>query len=164
MIVPRPATRINVAKDRLDVHLLPAGEAFAVARDGKGLDDLVTRLHTLAPTLIVLEATGASSAASPPRWPAPACRWPSSTRAGSAPSPAPSPGSPRPTRSTPSRAPSALHGHLRRRALEPPVLQAHYQKFLARGRPKKIALAACMRRLLGILNAILRTATPWQTA
>lgn len=45
-----------------------------------------------------------------------------------------------------------------------PVLQAHHQKFLARGRPKKVALVACMRRLLGILNAILRTATPWQTA
>jgi transposase len=31
-----------------------------------------------------------------------------------------------------------------------------------RGRPKKVALIACMRRLLGILNAIIRTKTPWQ--
>jgi transposase len=45
-----------------------------------------------------------------------------------------------------------------------PVLRAHYQALLARGRPKKVALVACIRRLLGILNAILRTQTPWRTA
>ena len=49
---------IDVAKDRLDVHVLPTGEAFAVPRDGEGLDELVERLGRLAPTLIVLEATG----------------------------------------------------------------------------------------------------------
>ena len=47
---------IDVAKDRLDVHLLPTGEAFAVPRDG--VDELVERLGVLSPTLIVLEATG----------------------------------------------------------------------------------------------------------
>ncbi len=36
-----------------------------------------------------------------------------------------------------------------------PVLRAHYGALLARGRPKKVALVACVRRLLGILNAIL---------
>ena len=45
-----------------------------------------------------------------------------------------------------------------------PVVRAHYAQLVARGRPKKIALIACMRRLLGILNAIIRTSTPWQTA
>ena len=35
---------IDVSKDRLDVHLRPGGEAFSVVRDGKGLDELVTRL------------------------------------------------------------------------------------------------------------------------
>jgi transposase len=49
---------IDVAKDRLDVHLRPSGEAFAVARDGKGLAALVERLRALAPALIVMEATG----------------------------------------------------------------------------------------------------------
>ncbi|MFT8246385.1 IS110 family transposase [Roseomonas sp. BN140053] len=44
------------------------------------------------------------------------------------------------------------------------VLPAHYQALTARGRPKKVALVACIRRLLGILNAIVRTNTPWQTA
>ena len=49
---------IDVAKDRLDVHLHPAGETFAVARDGEGLDRLVAALTPRSPTLIVLEATG----------------------------------------------------------------------------------------------------------
>ncbi len=49
---------IDVSKDRLDVHLRPSGEAFAVARDGKGLENLVERLAALDVSLIVLEATG----------------------------------------------------------------------------------------------------------
>jgi transposase len=49
---------IDVSKDRLDVHLRPSGEAFAVARDGKGLEILVERLGALDISLIVLEATG----------------------------------------------------------------------------------------------------------
>ncbi len=49
---------IDVAKDRLDVHVRPSGEAFAVARDGEGLMALIERLRALEPALIVLEATG----------------------------------------------------------------------------------------------------------
>jgi len=49
---------VDVSKDRLDVHLRPSGEAFAVARDGKGLENLVERLAGLDVSLIVLEATG----------------------------------------------------------------------------------------------------------
>jgi transposase len=49
---------IDVAKDRLDVHIRPKGESFAVARDGEALTALVERLRALAPALIVLEATG----------------------------------------------------------------------------------------------------------
>jgi len=49
---------IDVAKDRLDVHVRPVGEAFAVARDGEGLEQLIGRLATLSPALVVLEATG----------------------------------------------------------------------------------------------------------
>lgn len=45
-----------------------------------------------------------------------------------------------------------------------PVLKAHYHQLIARGCPKKVAIIACIRRLLGILNAIIRTASPWQTA
>jgi transposase len=49
---------IDVSKERLDVHVRPSGEAFAVARDGEGLSALVERLRVLAPALIVSEATG----------------------------------------------------------------------------------------------------------
>jgi transposase len=49
---------IDVAKDRLDVHLRPLGEAFTVARDNEGLAALVDRLKHVAPALIVVEATG----------------------------------------------------------------------------------------------------------
>ena len=49
---------IDVSKDRLDVHMRPSGEAFAVPRDGKGLEDLVARLVACPPTLIGVEATG----------------------------------------------------------------------------------------------------------
>lgn len=49
---------IDVAKDRLDVHVRPSGEMFAVTRDGEGIDALAKRLAAVAPTLIVLEATG----------------------------------------------------------------------------------------------------------
>jgi transposase len=49
---------IDVAKDRLDVHLRPAGETFFVVRDAAGVGDLVSRLEALAPSLVVMEATG----------------------------------------------------------------------------------------------------------
>lgn len=49
---------IDVAKDRLDVHLRPSDEAFARSRDGAGLAALVERLRALAPALVVREATG----------------------------------------------------------------------------------------------------------
>lgn len=49
---------IDVSKDRLDVHVRPGGEAFAVARNGKGLEELVERLRALAPALVAVEATG----------------------------------------------------------------------------------------------------------
>ena len=49
---------IDVAKDRLDVHLRPGGEAFTVSRDSEGVEALAARLLELKPVLVVLEATG----------------------------------------------------------------------------------------------------------
>src|ERR671926_17467 len=49
---------VDVSKDRLDVHIRPSGQVFAVSRDGAGVDQLTDRLRALAPFLIVLEATG----------------------------------------------------------------------------------------------------------
>ena len=49
---------IDVSKDRLDVHVRPSGEAFAVVRDGEGLERLVADLRGRDVALVVLEATG----------------------------------------------------------------------------------------------------------
>jgi transposase len=49
---------IDVAKAGLDVHVLPAGEAFAVGRDAAGIDALIERLRPLAPAIVAVEATG----------------------------------------------------------------------------------------------------------
>lgn len=43
-----------------------------------------------------------------------------------------------------------------------PVLQQFYAQLLARGKAKKVALTACMRKLLVVLNAMLRSNQPWQ--
>lgn len=43
-----------------------------------------------------------------------------------------------------------------------PTIAALYDRLLAAGKPKKVALVACMRKLLTILNAILRTQQPWK--
>lgn len=39
-----------------------------------------------------------------------------------------------------------------------------YHRMVDDGKPPKVAIVACMRKLLGILNAILREQTPWQNA
>jgi len=44
-----------------------------------------------------------------------------------------------------------------------PVIRNHYQHLLAGGKRKKVALVACMRKLLTILNAILREKKPWRS-
>ena len=42
-----------------------------------------------------------------------------------------------------------------------PVIRAFYQRLVDRGKPRKVALTACMRKMLTILNAILREETTW---
>ena len=43
-----------------------------------------------------------------------------------------------------------------------PIFRAFYARLLAAGKAKKVALVACVRKLLTILNAIVRSATPWR--
>lgn len=43
-----------------------------------------------------------------------------------------------------------------------PVLKAFYHRLLAAGKAKKVALVACMRKLLTMLNAMLKHRTPWR--
>ena len=44
-----------------------------------------------------------------------------------------------------------------------PTIKEFYERLRARGKPKKVALVACMRKLLLILNAILKNRTPWRS-
>jgi transposase len=43
-----------------------------------------------------------------------------------------------------------------------PVIRAHYQQLVDRGKLPKVAIVACMRKLLVILNAMIRDLRPWQ--
>ena len=43
-----------------------------------------------------------------------------------------------------------------------PVIKSHYAHLIRMGKAKKVALVACMRKLLVILNAIVRDHRPWQ--
>src|SRR5437016_14577302 len=45
-----------------------------------------------------------------------------------------------------------------------PLIRIFYQRLRAAGKPAKVALIACMRKLLTILNAMARTHTPWRPA
>jgi transposase len=43
-----------------------------------------------------------------------------------------------------------------------PIIRRFYDRLLAAGKAKKVALVACMHKLLTILNAMLNHQTPWQ--
>ena len=43
-----------------------------------------------------------------------------------------------------------------------PVIQRFYDRLVAAGKAKKVALVACMHKLLTILNAMVKHHTPWQ--
>lgn len=43
-----------------------------------------------------------------------------------------------------------------------PLIRAFYRRLCAAGKPKKVALTACIRKLLVILNAMLKHGTHWQ--
>jgi transposase len=43
-----------------------------------------------------------------------------------------------------------------------PCLKAFYERLLQAGKPKKVALTACMHKLLTIINAVIKSGKPWQ--
>ena len=44
-----------------------------------------------------------------------------------------------------------------------PTIKAFYQRLLQAGKPKKVALVACMHKLLTIINAVIKSGLPWQS-
>jgi transposase len=45
-----------------------------------------------------------------------------------------------------------------------PAIKATYERLLAAGKPKKVAMVACMRKLLIIVNAVMRDGARWDSA
>lgn len=45
-----------------------------------------------------------------------------------------------------------------------PVIRSFYNRLVSAGKPKKVALIACMRKLLTIINAMMRTGQPFDVA
>ncbi len=43
-----------------------------------------------------------------------------------------------------------------------PTIKLFFEELLSRGKPFKVAMTACMRKLLTILNAVLKTKAPWR--
>jgi transposase len=43
-----------------------------------------------------------------------------------------------------------------------PVIKAFYERLVSQGKPKKVAITACVRKMLVILNAMVRENQPWQ--
>ena len=43
-----------------------------------------------------------------------------------------------------------------------PVMREFYGRLVAAGKPEKVAITACVRKLLAILNALVKHGTPWR--
>ena len=57
-MVEQVVVGIDVSKAKLDVAILPSGEQFTVSNDRHGIGELLRRVSPLAPSRVVLEATG----------------------------------------------------------------------------------------------------------
>ena len=44
-----------------------------------------------------------------------------------------------------------------------PIIKAFYERLVERGKSKQLALTACVRKMLVILNAMVRANQPWRT-
>jgi hypothetical protein len=56
----------------------------------------------------------------------------------------------------------SLHGSLRRRPLHNPDLKAFRDRLVDNGKPKLVAIIAVARKLITILNALIRDDQPWR--
>jgi transposase len=45
-----------------------------------------------------------------------------------------------------------------------PVIRAFYQRLINAGKAHKVAMTACMRKLLTILNAMIKNGSPWRAS
>ena len=131
---------IDIAKADFVVACCPDGPSWTATNDLEGMTVTVARLRALAPALIVLEAAGGGDTA-----------LVAAVAAASLPPGAAHPGGR-----------SWRVGPWPWRSRGPGADSPRRLRLIAAGKPKKVALVACMRKLLTILNAMTRTHTTWQ--
>ena len=155
MSAPQCFVGIDVAKAQLDMALRPPDERWAGANEDAGMAALVAHLQVLQPTLSGLEATGGSQRAVVAALAALVGVAPLNRDRG--------------TR----RGRRMIWGgrvHVRATLYMSTlvavrynaVLKVFYERLRAAGKTAKVALAACMRKLLTILNAMVKHHTLWQ--
>ena len=171
---------IDIAKDTVDVAVRPAGTTWRAATTPIELSRLAERLVALSPTLIVLEATHALVRSVPGVGPVTAATLlaevPELGRLSRQQIAALVGVAPVARDSGQRRGPRMIGGGraaVRQvlymatltavRCRQSP-LRAFYHQLRTRGKEFKVALVACMRRLLVILNAMVRDGRAWNPA
>ena len=145
---------IDVAKAELVIATRPAGETGAVANDEAGVGELAARLRGGAPELVVLEATGGYELSAVGALAAaglPVAVVTSGTARGR-----------RFVQGGRASVRAVLYMGALVASRRNPVIAAFDQRRLAAGKPKQLALVACMRKLLTMLNAMARSGARWQ--
>jgi transposase len=174
---------IDVSKATLDVYFRPMGKAVKVTNDKAGITDLVKQLKTVEINLIILEATGGLQTVLLPvaminprqgRDFAKATGRLAKTDAidaqilahfGVAPINHDSGQHQGKRRISGDRAHvrSVLYMGAIVAMRHNPIIKDFYERLVERGKSKKLALTACVRKMLVILNAMVRANQPWQS-
>jgi len=135
MASPDVFVGIDVSKDRLDVHVRPLEAGFAVSNEAAGYAALIARLRPLRAKRIVLEATGGYERA----------LWLALSEAGLVAAVV----NPRQVRNV------LYVATLSAVRCNGPIRE-FYRRLSAGGKPAKVALVACMRKMLVMLNGQVR--------
>lgn len=154
------------SKGRLDAFVRPVGERFGVPNDEAGIDEAIRESPTWRENeVLLLSVPGAGPVLSralladlgtlAPKQPAIPVGVASLNRDS---------GTLRGRRAVwGGRARTALYIDALVATWYNPLLKEFYERLVAAGKPKKVALGACMRKLLTILNAMLEQRTPWRS-
>src|SRR5436309_1722722 len=172
---------IDVSKAKLDCWALPAQEAWGIDNDDGGIAALLTQLRTRAPELVVLEATGgyetqAATALAAAGWrvavvnPRQVRRFAQALNrqriaalVGIAPFHDDS-GKHQGRRTTwggRREVRTVLYMATLAARIHNPVIRAFYQRLRGNGKTYKVAMVACMRKLLTILNSMIKHGHAW---
>jgi len=131
---------IDVSLRSFDVAVRPDGLDGKVPYTAEGVAEFVERMSKLRPRLVVLEACGNLER-----------RLARALESGDIPVAVVNPRQVR----------SALYMSVMAGLRCNQQIRSFYQRLRKQGKPAKVTLVACMRKLLTILNAMIRDHTPW---